>query len=189
MATRAGCASARAYLATLLSFTENSSAFVAPIAVFIYRNITINFKKSKVFPEYSFFCTPFEDVILNAMFRQLIFIGIGGGIGSMLRYLVQWSVSRHVTMVFPMGTFLVNITGCFLIGLFYALASRNNMLNFEWRLFLITGLCGGYTTFSSFSYENIALLKNGHYLQFLLYTGLSIFAGLLCTIGGMAAGK
>ncbi len=123
------------------------------------------------------------------MFKQLLFIGIGGGIGSILRYWIQLAISRHTTMVFPAATFIVNITGCFLIGLFYALASRENMLNLEWRLFLITGLCGGYTTFSSFSYENIELLKNGHYLQFSLYTGLSIFVGLLCTIGGMVAGK
>ena len=92
-------------------------------------------------------------------------------------------------MVFPAGTFIVNITGCFLIGLFYALAVKGSILNIEWRLFLITGLCGGYTTFSSFSYENIELLKQGNYLQFSLYTGLSVFAGLLATVGGMAVGK
>lgn len=123
------------------------------------------------------------------MLKQLLFIGIGGGIGSILRYTVQWLISRHTTMVFPAGTFIVNITGCFLIGLFYALAVKGSILNIEWRLFLITGLCGGYTTFSSFSYENIELLKQGHYLQFSLYTGLSVFAGLLATVGGMAVGK
>ena len=123
------------------------------------------------------------------MLKQFLFIGIGGGIGSVLRYMIQLAISKHTSMVFPAGTFVVNITGCFLIGLFYALAMKENMLNFEWRLFLITGLCGGYTTFSSFSYENITLLKNGHYLQFSLYTGLSIFAGLICTVAGMAAGK
>jgi CrcB protein len=123
------------------------------------------------------------------MLKQFLFIGIGGGIGSVLRYMIQLAISKHTSMVFPAGTFVVNITGCFLIGLFYALAMKENMLNFEWRLFLISGLCGGYTTFSSFSYENITLLKNGHYLQFSLYTGLSIFAGLICTVAGMAAGK
>lgn len=123
------------------------------------------------------------------MLKQLLFIGIGGGIGSVLRYTVQWFMSRHTSMVFPAGTFIVNITGCFLIGLFYALAAKDNILNMEWRLFLITGLCGGYTTFSSFSYENMILLKQGHYLQFSLYAGLSVLLGLLATVGGMAAGK
>ncbi|HRO45293.1 fluoride efflux transporter CrcB [Agriterribacter sp.] len=123
------------------------------------------------------------------MLKQLLFIGIGGGIGSILRYTVQWCMSRHTSMVFPAGTFIVNITGCFLIGLFYALAAKDNILNIEWRLFLITGLCGGYTTFSSFSYENLVLLKQGHYLQFSLYAGLSVLLGLLATVGGMAAGK
>lgn len=118
--------------------------------------------------------------------KHLFFIGIGGGIGSMLRYAVQWLVSRHTNIIFPAGTFIVNITGCFLIGLFYALAAKGNMLSTEFRLFLITGLCGGYTTFSSFSYENIELLKQAHYLQFALYTGLSVVLGLLATLGGMA---
>lgn len=104
----------------------------------------------------------------------------------MLRYAVQWLVSRHTNIIFPAGTFIVNITGCFLIGLFYALAAKGNMLSTEFRLFLITGLCGGYTTFSSFSYENIELLKQAHYLQFALYTGLSVVLGLLATLGGMA---
>ncbi|HTN08529.1 fluoride efflux transporter CrcB [Agriterribacter sp.] len=123
------------------------------------------------------------------MLKQLLFIGIGGGIGSILRYTVQWLLSRHTSMVFPAGTFIANITGCFLIGLFYALAAKDNMLSMEWRLFLITGICGGYTTFSSFSYENMMLLKQGYYLQFLLYAGLSVLLGLLATVGGMAAGK
>lgn len=123
------------------------------------------------------------------MLKQLIFIGIGGGLGSILRYLVQWLFSRNPGMVFPAGTFIVNITGCFLIGLFYALAAKDNVLNMDWRLFLITGLCGGYTTFSSFSYENMLLLKQGHYLMFLLYTGLSFLLGLLAVIAGIAVGK
>lgn len=123
------------------------------------------------------------------MLKQLFFIGIGGGLGSILRYAVQWLLSRNTGIIFPVGTFVVNITGCFLIGLFYAFAARDNMLNMDWRLFLITGLCGGYTTFSSFSYENILLLKQGYYLHFLLYTGLSVLLGLLAVVAGMVTGK
>ncbi len=123
------------------------------------------------------------------MFKQLFFIGIGGGIGSVLRYLVQWLIGRNSNTAFPAGTFIVNITGCFLIGLFYSIIVKQNFLSLEWRLFFITGLCGGYTTFSSFSYENIELLKQGNYLHFSLYTGLSVVLGLVATVAGMAAGK
>ncbi|HRN56606.1 MAG TPA: fluoride efflux transporter CrcB [Agriterribacter sp.] len=123
------------------------------------------------------------------MLKPLLFIGLGGGIGSILRYAVQSLMSRHTAMVFPIGTFIVNVTGCFLIGLLYGLAAKGSLFNIEWRLFLITGFCGGYTTFSSFSYENIVLLKEGHYLQFSLYAGCSVLLGLLATVGGMAAVK
>lgn len=123
------------------------------------------------------------------MLKHLLFIGLGGGLGCILRYIAQWSVSRHFHSVFPMGTFVVNITGCFLIGLFYAFAGRGNMLNTETRFFLITGLCGGYTTFSSFSYENLELLKQSHYLQFGLYSVFSVIMGLVATIAGIAVGK
>ncbi len=123
------------------------------------------------------------------MLKHLLLIGLGGGIGSMLRYMVQWSVSRHLHTVFPVGTFVVNITGCFLIGLFYAFAGRGNMMGTEMRFFLITGLCGGYTTFSSFSYENMELIKQSHFLQFGLYSGLSVLTGLMATVAGMALGR
>ena len=140
-------------------------------------------RKREIFFYFVLLCI---QTLFNMTLTHLFFIGIGGGIGSMLRYAVQWLVSRHTPIVFPAGTFIVNITGCFLIGLFYALAAKGNMLSTELRLFLITGLCGGYTTFSSFSYENIELLKQAHYLQFALYTGLSVVLGLLATVGGMA---
>lgn len=123
------------------------------------------------------------------MVRQLFFIGLGGALGSILRYGVQWAAIRYLTRAFPAGTLVVNITGCFFIGLFYAWASRSSLLNLDWRLFLITGLCGGYTTFSSFSYENIMLLKQGQYLSFALYTGLSVLLGLLAAVAGMMLGK
>ena len=71
--------------------------------------------------------------------RSLLFVGIGGGIGSMLRYLLQIFIGRHVPIVFPLGTFLVNCSGCFLIGMFYSLATKYTGFSPEWRLFLITG--------------------------------------------------
>lgn len=112
-------------------------------------------------------------------------IWIGGGLGSVLRYLAQLGMSKLVTTTFPAGTFLVNITGCFIIGLLYGLADKYTVLTTEWRLFLVTGLCGGYTTFSSFSYEGISLFRQGNYTYFILYVALSVVIGLLSTLGGI----
>lgn len=115
------------------------------------------------------------------MLKTLLIVGLGGGLGSILRYFVGFFIAQANKGVFPFGTFIVNITGCFLIGLFYGIASRYSWLSDEWRLLLITGLCGGYTTFSSFSYESIELIAEGHFFYFVLYVGLSILLGLLVT--------
>ncbi|MBX2925968.1 MAG: fluoride efflux transporter CrcB [Chitinophagaceae bacterium] len=117
--------------------------------------------------------------------KAILIIWIGGGLGSVLRYLAQLGMSKLVTTTFPAGTFLVNITGCFIIGLLYGLADKYTVLTTEWRLFLVTGLCGGYTTFSSFSYEGISLFRQGNYTYFILYVVLSVVIGLLSTLGGM----
>lgn len=119
------------------------------------------------------------------MFKQLFVIGLGGAIGSIFRYLVQLAISSMVTLVFPLGTFLANVSGCFIIGLLYAVFEKYAGLGFEWRLFLITGLCGGYTTFSSFSFESVTLFKQGDYFYFFSYVILSVVFSLLATLLGM----
>lgn len=116
--------------------------------------------------------------------KSILVIWLGGGLGSVLRYLMQIGISRLFTVSFPAGTFIVNITGCFIIGVLYGIANRYSWLTIEWRLFLITGMCGGYTTFSSFSYEGITLFRQENYLYFFLYTILSVVIGLLATLGG-----
>jgi fluoride exporter len=121
--------------------------------------------------------------------RPLLFVGIGGGLGSISRYLIQVFIGRHVPLVFPLGTFLVNCSGCFLIGVFYALASKYSWFGPEWRLFLITGICGGYTTFSTFSYDGLYLLRQGSNLSFMLYTLGTVLLGLLATFAGVAIFK
>lgn len=121
--------------------------------------------------------------------KILLLIGFGGGIGSICRYLVQVLITRHFAGAFPAGTLLVNITGCFIIGLLFGLANRHAWLTLEWRLFLITGICGGYTTFSSFSYESISLIREGNYLYFISYVLLSVALGLLATFGGAALAR
>jgi fluoride exporter len=121
--------------------------------------------------------------------RALLIIGVGGGIGSILRYLLQVFVGRYVPLVFPLGTFLVNCSGCFLIGVFYSFSAKYSGFNPDWRLFLITGLCGGFTTFSTYSYDGLMLLKQGANWAFIFYVLGSVVLGLLATFAGAALFK
>ena len=111
----------------------------------------------------------------------------GGGIGSLCRYLLSSWISGKIISAFPFGTFLVNISGCLLIGffVFYFTEARFGPDSLTWRLLLVTGLCGGYTTFSSFSYENVLLIENGKVFIFLAYTFASLFLGFLATYTGI----
>ena len=117
--------------------------------------------------------------------KEVIIVFLGGGIGSALRYLVSKSFTGWINNPFPYSTFLVNIIGCFLIGIFLTLPERFDWFTIEYRLFLATGICGGFTTFSTFSYENFALIKEGDYMYFVSYTILSFAIGLTATFLGM----
>jgi fluoride exporter len=118
------------------------------------------------------------------MFKNIIIIGIGGALGSISRYLSTMFIHRFLPVSFPYGTFLVNITGCFLIGLFFGLSEKGSMLSTEWRLFLTVGFCGGFTTFSTFANDNLALLRDSAFFYFSVYTGLSVALGLLAAFLG-----
>jgi fluoride exporter len=120
------------------------------------------------------------------IFKSILMVGVGGGLGSIARFLCQKYIYAWHPHAFPFATFFVNILGCFLIGIFYALAEKGNILTPEWRLFLTTGICGGFTTFSSFAYENVTLLRSGDFLYFGLYIAGSVFLGIIATFGGIA---
>ena len=126
------------------------------------------------------------------MTKTLLLIFLGGGTGSLLRYAVQLMTDQHQRFssptLFPCSTFCVNLLGSFLIGLFYAWASRFN-LSIETRLLLTTGLCGGFTTFSTFSYESMNLLRQGYYMIFIAYISASISLGIVATLAGGWIGK
>ena len=118
---------------------------------------------------------------------MMIFIFLGGGLGSVMRYGVQLLMHEKITLYdFPWSTFTVNIVGSFLIGLFYALSAR-----LEWtaevRLLLTAGLCGGFTTFSTFSNDNLLMLRQSDWLMAMIYIILSVVLGIAaCFLGGWA---
>ncbi len=122
---------------------------------------------------------------MSAMLKILLIVGAGGGLGSMARFYAQFIASKYLTGAFPYGTFFVNVVGSLIIGVVYGLTERSGWLTPEWRFFLATGFCGGFTTFSTFSYENLMLLRNGDYLVFALYAGSSFVCGIVAIILGI----
>jgi fluoride exporter len=115
------------------------------------------------------------------MFKNFLLVGLGGAIGSMLRY----AISLLVTVKqFPYGTFIVNITGSFIIGAVLALSLKNELFSNNWKIFLATGICGGFTTFSAFAAENMALLQSGKYGIALMYILASLLLGIAAVVLG-----
>jgi CrcB protein len=119
------------------------------------------------------------------MIKNILLVGLGGGLGSMARYCCQRWITMNYLSSFPWGTFAVNIIGCFLIGIFWGLSFRSFQGNENWKLFLMTGLCGGYTTFSAFTLEGIGLIKEQKMFLFFSYIAASVILGLAATFAGM----
>ncbi len=128
-------------------------------------------------------------ILANTMLKTLLIIGLGGSLGSMARYLAQFIAAKTWIGPFPHGTFIVNVVGSLLIGIVYGLSDRSNWISPEWRIFMATGFCGGFTTFSTFSYENLALLRDGNYPIFGLYATLSFISGIGATLLGLMITK
>lgn len=118
------------------------------------------------------------------MIRSLIIVALGGGMGSALRFLASKFVQDNMTGIFPYPTLAVNVVGCLLIGVFYGLSSRGSLGGDSAKLLLTTGLCGGFTTFSTFCNENLSLMRGGHALATLLYTGGSVVLGFIAVAVG-----
>ena len=119
------------------------------------------------------------------MIKNFLIVGLGGGAGSMLRYAVQKIFPLQNFAVFPAGTLLVNISGCFLIGILWGIVSRSLTWNEEMKLLLMTGFCGGFTTFSAFTLEGVGLLKENKTALFIVYLTASVVGGLLATLIGI----
>lgn len=122
------------------------------------------------------------------MLKNILLVGLGGGIGSILRYIISYFTLKYFKSELPVATFLVNIIGCFLVGvLFNTIGSQN--VNSTLKLLFIIGFCGGFTTFSAFAYENVAMLQAAQYSKTLLYTLLSIITGFIAVWAGILLSK
>ncbi|MCK0108918.1 fluoride efflux transporter CrcB [Flavobacteriaceae bacterium S0825] len=116
--------------------------------------------------------------------KQLLLVFIGGGFGSTLRYVIGKYMNSTETGI-PWGTFTANILGSLLIGIILGFAAKNDALSSNQTLLLATGFCGGFTTFSTFAYENHVLLKAGDFTSFALYTIGSFVVGFLAVFLGL----
>jgi len=123
------------------------------------------------------------------MIKQIALVALGGSAGSVLRYLTSLWVTKQFPYTFPLGTFIVNITGCFIIGFLLGLSIFHNLQNNELKLLLTVGFCGGYTTFSTLSSESLHLLQSGNYWTLVLYITGSIVLGLTAVWGGNMLAK
>jgi len=116
--------------------------------------------------------------------KQLILVFLGGGFGSVLRFIIGKWLNNSETGI-PYGTFMANIIGSLLIGVILGLAAKNETLSQSQTLLLATGFCGGFTTFSTFAYENHVFLKTGDFMSFAIYTVASFVVGFLAVFLGM----
>ena len=116
--------------------------------------------------------------------KHLLLVGLGGFIGSAARFLVsKVNLSWHFFSI-PMGTLTVNVLGSFIIGILVGISAKSDLISTDLRVFLMVGFCGGFTTFSSFSSENLMLMQNGQVFTVLIYTSLSILLGFLAVYLG-----
>jgi CrcB protein len=120
------------------------------------------------------------------MVKNFLMAGLGGMIGSMLRYAAVLLLKNKP---FPYATYCVNIVGSFIIGIVAGYALKNATFNTEWRLFVATGICGGFTTFSSFSLESMQLLQQNRIGTAALYIVASVVIGIVATMSGWALTK
>jgi CrcB protein len=120
---------------------------------------------------------------------MLWYIAIGSALGGVSRYLIGGLVQRGAGSGFPAGTLVVNVTGSFLLGMFLRYGLEAPTLTPEMRAFLTIGFCGGYTTFSTFSYETVALLEDGQWGRAGLYAAASLVLSLIAVLLGLMAAR
>ena len=128
------------------------------------------------------------EIMLFEIIKNAIIVGSGSFIGGVVRYLISFAM-KGVCNGFPWATLLVNLLGCFFIGLLWGFFSRTYVVDNNWQLFLIAGICGGFTTFSTFSKEALAMFQCCDYLSFASYIGISVIAGVALVALGYCIAK
>lgn len=118
------------------------------------------------------------------MIKNLLVVFIGSGLGGGCRFVLSKLIQGSTMMAFPLATFVVNILGCLLIGLFYGMFDKGALMNNNLRLLLTVGFCGGFTTFSTFMNENLQILRANNILLSAFYTAGSLFLGLIAVYVG-----
>lgn len=108
----------------------------------------------------------------------MLLVGVGSFFGGALRYYISTLMKTLVGTGFPCGTLLVNLSGCFLFGIIYGFFLRQGMASNSWCLLLTTGVCGGFTTFSTFVHESVQMLQSGHWGGFVAYVAISVVVGI-----------
>jgi fluoride exporter len=116
---------------------------------------------------------------------RLVLIAIFGAVGTLARYGLQGLVQIRMASTFPYGTLLINLSGCFLLGLIGQFTLNRMVISPDWRVAIAVGFFGGYTTFSSFGWETAKMLEDGEWLRALAYVGASVIVGLLLSVAGI----
>jgi len=116
--------------------------------------------------------------------KNILLVLAGSAAGGSARYLTSLLIQSKNTTQFPAGTFIINLLGCLIIGMVYAIAARNASTGSDIKLLLATGFCGGFTTFSAFAFENLELFKSGMHLTAIVYIILSVVLGILAVVLG-----
>ena len=124
----------------------------------------------------------------KCLVKQFLLVFIGGGLGSMFRFMLSQIPILNFSK-FPIPTLISNVIGCFILGLVLGYAIKNDHLNSPQTLLLSTGFCGGLTTFSTFAYENISMIKSGHINQIFFYSFLSLLLGFIAVFVGLQLSK
>jgi CrcB protein len=131
---------------------------------------------------------PYADVILLAL-EKYFAVMLGAAVGGLARYVIATAVMARFPGRFPLGTLVVNVTGCFLIGVLMTIFTERGLPHPNWRLLLVVGVLGGYTTFSSFAWETFESLRDGDFLAGFSNTLLSVIVGIVAVWFGVALAR
>jgi CrcB protein len=118
------------------------------------------------------------------MLKSFLIVGFGGFLGSIARFAIAKYFQESLNSVFPWSTFLINILGSLVIGIVFGISEKSDLISSDMRLFLAVGICGGFTTFSTFSNDAFLLFRGQEWIRFALYISLSIFMGLMAVYFG-----